>query len=128
MISDRGPQFASAFTWELAYLLQYNVTLSTTYYPQTDGETEWVNQELETYLRLFILNKLEEWSSLLPMAEFTHNSATHSVTERTLFFLMMGYEPCVYPPLGKTFLPNLEKQLSDLSAVQDDAQAAHKVA
>ena len=67
-----------------------------------------MNQELETYLRLFASNKPEGWSKPLPMAEFAHNSATHSVTQKTLFFLMMGYEPQAYPPLGKTFLPNLE--------------------
>ena len=89
---------------------------------------EWVNQELETYLRLFTSNKPKEWSTLLPMAEFAHNSATHSITQKTLFSLMMGYEPQAYPPLGKTFLPNLEKQLFNLSVAWDDAQAAHKVA
>ena len=108
MISDRGPQFTSTFTQEFTQLLNYDITLSTACHPQMDGETERVNQELETYLRLFATNKPEAWSNLLPMAEFTHNSATHSVTQKTLFSLMMGYEPWVYPPLGKTFLPNLE--------------------
>ena len=89
---------------------------------------EWVNQELETYLRLFTLNKPEEWSKFLLMVEFAHNSATHSVTQRTPFSLMMGYEPQAYPPLGKTFLPNLESRLSNLSTARDDAQAAHKLA
>ena len=70
---------------------------------------ERVNQELETYLRLFTSNKPREWSSMLPMAEFAHNSVTHLVTQKTTFSLTMGYEPCAYPPLGKTFLPNLEK-------------------
>ena len=116
VISNRGPQFASAFTRELARLLQYDVALSTAYHPQTDRETEQVNQELETYLRLFASNEPEEWSRLLPMAEFAHNSATHSVTQQTPFSLMMGYEPQAYPPLGKTFLPNLESRLSNLSA------------
>ena len=128
VILDRGPQFTSAFTRELAQLLQYNVALSTAYHPQTDRETEQVNQELETYLRLFSLNKPEEWLNLLPMAEFTHNSATHLVMQKTLFSLMMGYEPQAYPPLGKTFLLNLEKRLSGLSDACDDMQAAHKVA
>ena len=128
MISDRGPQFASAFARELARLLQYDVALSTAYHPQTDGETEQVNQELETYLRLFASNKPEEWSKLLPMAEFAHNSATHSVTQRTPFSLMMGYEPRAYPPFGKTFLPSLENRLSNLSKARDEAQAAHKLA
>ena len=93
IISNRGPQFASAFARELARLLQYDVALSSTYHPQTDGETERVNQELETYLHLFLSNRPEDWSLLLPMAEFTHNLATHSVTQKTPFFLMMGYEP-----------------------------------
>ena len=79
------------------------------YHPQTDGEMECINQELEPYLQLFTSNTLEEWVSLLPMAEFTHNSATHSITQKTLFSLMMGYGPYMYPPLSKTFLPSLEK-------------------
>ena len=128
VISDRGPQFASAFAQELACLLQYVVALSTAYHPQTDGETERVNQELETYLRLFTLGKPKEWLMLLPMAEFTHDSATHSTTQKTPFSLMMGYKPQVYPSLGKMLLPNLESQLLGLSTACDDAQAAHKVA
>ena len=62
------------------------------------------------------------------MAEFAHNSTTHSVTQRMPFSLVMGYKPQAYPPHGKTFLPNLESRLSNLSAARDDAQAAHKLA
>ena len=40
IISDRGPQFASAFAQELARLLKYDIKLSTAYHPQTDGQTE----------------------------------------------------------------------------------------
>ena len=50
IISDRGPQFVSAFTKELGKLLNYDLSLSTTYHPQSNGETERVNQEIETYL------------------------------------------------------------------------------
>ena len=50
LISNRGPQFASAFATELARILGYDLKLSTVYHPQTDGETEQVNQEIEMYL------------------------------------------------------------------------------
>ena len=50
LISDRGLQFASAFAMELARILGYDLKLSTAYHPQMDGETERVNQEIETYL------------------------------------------------------------------------------
>jgi len=53
IISDCGPQFASKFTIELGRLLQYSNALSTAYHPQTDGQTEHMNQELETYLRIY---------------------------------------------------------------------------
>ena len=53
IILDRGPQFASAFAKELRKLLNYDLSLSTTYHIQSDGEMEWVNQEIETYLRIF---------------------------------------------------------------------------
>jgi len=66
-----------------------------------------------------------KWSDLLPMAEFSHNSATHSVTNQTLFSLMMGYEPQAYPAIGKTFFPTLDKQLELLDAARKEASAAH---
>jgi hypothetical protein len=128
VISDRGPQFASAFSLELAHLLKYDVALSSAYHPQTDGETERVNQELETYLRLFCHGNQHSWARLLPLAEFSHNSAVHSVTQKSPFSLLLGYEPCSYPPLGKTFLPTLEKRLSDLAEARLEAAAAHQKA
>ena len=112
IISDRGPQFASAFTKELARLLKYDIQLSTAYHPQTDGQTERTNQELETYLHIFCTNNPTKWVQFLPSAEFHHNSAPHSSTKTSLFSLLYGYEPHSYPPLGKTFLPTLEERLS----------------
>jgi len=109
VILDCSPQFASAFAKELACLLEYDVTLSTAYHPQTDSESERVNQELETYLQIFCQGQPTKWADLLPMAEFLHNSATHSITNQTPFSLMMGFEPQAYPPIGKTFFPALNK-------------------
>ena len=125
LISDRGPQFASTFTMELARILGYDLKLSIAYHPQTDGETERVNQEIETYLRLFCQGQPDKWSHLVPMVEFAHNSATHSSTQNSPFSLILGYEPCAYPKIGQTFLPSLEDQLTLLDQAHNKALAAH---
>src|SRR5467141_3076981 len=54
VVSDRGLQFVAAFMKELFQLLGIEAASSTAYYPQTDGQTEHVNQELEQYLRVFV--------------------------------------------------------------------------
>ena len=104
LISNRGPQFVSAFVTELAQLLHYKVKLSTTYHPQTNGQTERTNQEVETYLHTFCTNNPWKWMDFLPTAEFHHNSVSHSSTKVSPFSLLHGYEPHVYPPLEKIFL------------------------
>ena len=50
VISDRGPQFVAEFTQELYWLLRIKLAATMAYHPQGDGQTEWVNQELEQYL------------------------------------------------------------------------------
>ena len=126
LISDRGPQFVSAFARELAQLLRYDVKLSTAYHPQTDGQTERTNQEIETYLRIFCANNPRKWTDFLPTAEFHHNSALHSSTKVLPFSLLHRYEPRAYPSLGKTFLPALENRLTALEEARKEALAAHE--
>ena len=48
--------------------------MSTAYYPQTDGQTERVNQVLEQYLRCYVDYNLSNWLDLLPSAEFAYNN------------------------------------------------------
>jgi len=61
VISDRGPQFAAELMKELNKLLGIQTKLSTAFHPQTDGQMEWVNQEVEQYPRLFISHCQDDW-------------------------------------------------------------------
>ena len=54
VVSDMGPQFAAELTKELNKILGIETRLSIAFHPQTDGQTEQMNQELEQYLRFFI--------------------------------------------------------------------------
>jgi len=54
VVSDCGPQFVARFTRELYHLLEIKLASSMAWHPQTDGQTERVNQELDQYLRLFV--------------------------------------------------------------------------
>jgi len=54
IISDSGVQFAANLMKELNQILGIEMKLSIAFYLQTDRQTEWVNQELEQYLRMFI--------------------------------------------------------------------------
>ena len=90
VVSDRGPQFIAAFIKELYQLLEIEAALSTAYHPQTDGQTEQVNQELEQYLQIFVGECQDDWYSLLPLAEFSYNNHVHSSTQQTPFLLDTG--------------------------------------
>jgi len=99
VVLDRRPQFAAHFTRELYRLLGIKLASSTAWHPQTDGQTERVNQELDQYLRLFVNERQNDWYNLLPLAEFQHNNHVHSTTQHPPFLLdtgrlpRMGFEP-----------------------------------
>ncbi len=85
VISNRGPQFASKVMQEVWSKLGVKSTLSTAFHPQTDGETEQVNQELKQYLRVFCNFQQDNWAELIPFMEFAHNVQQHSVTKKSPF-------------------------------------------
>lgn len=70
IVSDRGTLFTSNFFKETLKQAKIKSNLSTSYHPQTDGETERVNQILEQYLRSYCNFQQNDWSSLLPLDEF----------------------------------------------------------
>jgi len=99
IISDCRLQFIAHFTRELYCLLGIKLASSTAWHPQTDGQTEHVNQELDQYLRLFVNKRQNNWYDLLPIAEFQHNNHVHSTTQQPPFLLdtrrlpRMDFEP-----------------------------------
>jgi len=92
VVSDRGPQFAAELTKELNRMLGIETRLSTASHPQTDGQTEQMNQELEQYLRFFVDHRQKDWPEWLASAEFAVNNKAHLVTKVSPFMANYGRE------------------------------------
>jgi hypothetical protein len=90
IVSDRDPTFTSNFWQELFKLQGTQLHLSTTYHPQTDGQTKVVNKCLETYLRCFASEKQHQWAQWLPLAEWWYNTSYHTTTRMTPFEAVYG--------------------------------------
>jgi hypothetical protein len=89
--------------------------LSTAYHPQTNGETERVNQELKPYIQIFTSNNTDQWASHLHLAEFAHNVRTHSARRMSPFMIQIGYNPKMFPTVtGNSHIPRLETRLKEL--------------
>jgi hypothetical protein len=75
IVSDRGTQFTSRFWKQLHEALGTDLNFSTAYHPQTDGQTERVNQILEDMLRACALDFEGTWDRCLPYTEFSYNNS-----------------------------------------------------
>ncbi|ESK81113.1 reverse transcriptase-rnase h-integrase, partial [Moniliophthora roreri MCA 2997] len=129
IISDRDPQFATKVFQELGKQLGVKHMMSTAFHPQTDGESERVNQELEVFLQLFCSRQQDKWAELLPFAEFAHNNRTHSTMKKSPFYLMMGYNPRPLPTaFTKTMVPSVETRLSELKKLQEETYSLMELA
>jgi hypothetical protein len=93
VISDRDPVFTGHFWQHLFKIAGAELRMSSSYHPQTDGQTERVNQCLETFLRCFTNACPKKWSVWLPTAEFWYNTSQHSALGCSPFEVLYGRKP-----------------------------------
>lgn len=122
IVTDRDRIFLSVFWKELFRMQGTDLKRSTSYHPQTDGQTEIVNRALETYLRCFAAEKPKSWSKWLHWAEFSYITAPHMSTKFTPFKVMYGRDTPLLTRLGRGHSPvdSVEEQLRERDAVLDD--------
>jgi len=95
IISDRDPKFVSNFWESLWQLMGTQLNRSSSYHPQTDGQTEIMNRFLNDYLRNFCAADHSSWDAQLKVAQFAYNNSVHSSTGYSPFFLNYGQHPNV---------------------------------
>jgi len=122
VVSNRGSIFTSQFWSDLYYISQTKRRLSTAFHPQTDGQTERMNQTLEHYLRVFCDKEKPNWAHLLAQAEFVCNSSVNATTGITPFEALMGFTPSFHDRVEGDSLegkvPTAVKRVEKLQQIQ----------
>ena len=89
--SDRGLEFVSNFFRSLGTALNMRLHFTSGYHPEGDGQTERTNQTLEQYLCVYCNYQQDNWSKLLPFAEFAYNNILSATTSVSPFFANKRY-------------------------------------
>ena len=93
IISDRDRIFTSNLWKELFRLSDTQLSMSSSYHPQTDGQTERLNQCLEGFLRCTVHACPRQWFKWLPLAEYWYNTSFHSALQLSPFEVLYGHPP-----------------------------------
>lgn len=122
IVSDRDRVFLSIFWKELFRMQGTVLKRSTSYHPQTDGQTEVVNKKLETYLWCFASGHPKSWAKWLHWAEYSYNSAPHSSTTMAPFKVVYGRDPPNITKVshGQTTVGSLEEALLERDLMLDE--------
>ncbi|CAJ2630725.1 unnamed protein product [Trifolium pratense] len=97
IVSDRDPIFISRFWADLFRFSGTLLRMSSSYHPQTDGQTEVTNRTIEQYLRSFVHARPSQWFRFLPWAEFHYNTSFHSAAGMTPYQVIYGKIPPTIP-------------------------------
>lgn len=122
IVTDRDSIFTSHLWQDLIKALGVQLHLSTSYHPQSDGQTETVNQCLENYLRCMAFAQPKKWHSWLSMAEWWYNTSFHTALKMTPFQALYGFPP---PQVGEMFL--LEDNAEDATTMLHRRHQANEV-
>ena len=104
IVSDRDRIFTSKLYQEIFKALKMEIRLSTAHHPETDGQTERVNQCLEAYLCSMVFQHPKTWMKWISLAEYWYNTSYHTSLKITPFQALYGYTP---PSIGELAIPKI---------------------
>ncbi|CUA70761.1 Transposon Tf2-11 polyprotein [Rhizoctonia solani] len=126
-VSDRGTVFNNKFLRALYNRLNIKPHFSSAYHPESDGQTERLNQFIEYFLRCYCDIEQLEWSNWLPLAEFAYNNARHSTTGKTPFEALYGSNPNSSISNLRSDVPEADLLAENVTKQEDEIAAALKL-
>ncbi|KAF8750370.1 hypothetical protein RHS01_09469 [Rhizoctonia solani] len=123
-ISDQGTTFTGKFLRALYQQLGVRPSFSLAYHPESDGQTERVNQFIEFYLRSYVAATTIDWAAWLPLAEYAYNNAKHAATGKSPFELVYGRNPVMNPSNVPANVPEADAVADTLAREWKEAESA----
>ncbi|QRW19885.1 Retrotransposable element Tf2 protein [Rhizoctonia solani] len=123
-VLDRGTTFTGKFLRALYQRLGVKLAFSSAYHPESDGQTERVNQFIKFYLRAYVTTDHSDWATWLPLAEYAYNNARHSATGKTPFELVYGQNPVMNPANVPANIPEADAVAETLAWEWKEAKSA----
>jgi hypothetical protein len=130
IVSDRDTRFVSEFWQSVHHAMGTGLAFSTAFHPQTDGQTERVNQVLEDMLRACVLDFQGSWENFLPLVEFAYNNSYHSSIGMAPYEALYGRRcrsPLYWEEVGERKLigPDLvEQAIEKVRKIRDHLKVA----
>src|ERR1700730_13170266 len=124
LISDRDVRFTSDMFKELCDQLAIKHNMSTAYHPQTDGQSERTNQNVETILRIFCNQAQDNWREWLPVVQYILNARPSAMTKQSPYELWMGTVPRTHQPARPSKLVQFEGRKQQLFQARKEANDA----
>jgi hypothetical protein len=90
ILSDQGTQFVARFWAQVHESLGTKLVHSSSYHPQTDGQTERINQIVEDMLRACVIHFDKAWDKCLALAEFAYNNSYQASLKMAPFEALYG--------------------------------------
>jgi hypothetical protein len=127
--SDRDSKFISHFWRTLWRKLGTTLQFSSSYHPQTDGQTEVVNRSLGNLLRSFVGKNIRQWDLLLAQAEFAYNRSPSQTTGHSPFEAVYGLNPIgpleLAPlPVTKHFSGDAEERAKEIKKLHEQIRGS----
>ena len=130
-MSDRDSRFMGGFWQELFCLEGTELTLSTSYHPQTNGQTKIVNKWLEGHLRNYVNGQQKEWLRWLHLGEYCYNTTYHMSIGMSSFYALYGYQALSFADMmfGASKAPRAKDWIQEsqdiLRALKDNIATTH---
>jgi transposase InsO family protein len=111
---------------EIHKMLGIKTSISTVYHPQSNGQTERINQEVEAYIHHFISHRQDDWSDLLATVEFVLNNRKQLATDSSPFKLNYSFSPNMDLTATPAKTPGAENYIANLKDVKSTLSLAHQ--